>query len=63
MEGAEASAAAHPPAPPTSESQLRSEVPAAFICCISSEMMKDPVVTCDGQTYERTAIEVIRPYI
>jgi len=31
--------------------------PSAFICAITSEMMSDPVVTCDGQTYERSAIE------
>lgn len=32
--------------------------PAAFLCAISSEIMSDPVVTCDGQSYERSAIEV-----
>jgi hypothetical protein len=35
-------------------------IPPAFLCAITSEMMSDPVVTSDGQTYERKAIEVIR---
>ena len=29
----------------------------AFFCPITYEVMKDPVSTEDGQTYERTAIE------
>jgi hypothetical protein len=28
-----------------------------FICPITAEVMMDPVITCDGQTYERQAIE------
>jgi hypothetical protein len=28
-----------------------------FICPITAEVMMDPVITCDGQTYERRAIE------
>ena len=31
--------------------------PAAFMCCITSELMNDPVITSDGQSYERAAIE------
>ena len=30
---------------------------AAFLCPITQEAMRDPVVTADGQTYEREAIE------
>ena len=29
----------------------------AFQCPITQEVMRDPVVTADGQTYEREAIE------
>lgn len=32
--------------------------PCACIITALSEIMSDPVVTCDGQSYERTAIEV-----
>jgi hypothetical protein len=32
-------------------------LPAAYTCCITSELMNDPVITDDGQTYERAAIE------
>jgi hypothetical protein len=28
-----------------------------FLCPITHEILKDPVITCDGITYERTAIE------
>jgi len=56
------SGASTPPAPHhlrrASESAARAGVPQAFLCCITSEIMSDPVVTSDGQTYERTAIEV-----
>lgn len=31
-------------------------LPEEFHCPITHEVMKDPVVTCDGHTYERTAI-------
>jgi hypothetical protein len=30
---------------------------AAFICPISSEVMADPVICCDGFSYERACIE------
>ena len=33
------------------------EVPRAFTCPICKELMKDPVITSDGHTYERTEIE------
>ena len=42
---------------PPSPSYQNASVPSAFICAITSEIMLDPVVTTDGQTYERTAIE------
>lgn len=32
-------------------------LPAAFVCPITQELMVEPVVTQDGQTYERHAIE------
>jgi len=32
-------------------------LPPAFICPITQELMEEPVVTQDGQTYERHAIE------
>ena len=35
----------------------RPELPDAFLCPLTLEPMQDPVVTCDGQTYERSAIE------
>ncbi|EOD30452.1 hypothetical protein EMIHUDRAFT_232783, partial [Emiliania huxleyi CCMP1516] len=33
------------------------EPPADFICPITTEIMVEPVVAADGQSYERTAIE------
>jgi hypothetical protein len=33
------------------------EVPQAFLCPITYELMEDPVVAGDGHTYERQAIE------
>ena len=35
----------------------RPALPDAFLCPLPLEPMQDPVVTCDGQTYERGAIE------
>jgi hypothetical protein len=46
------------PADSSPGSYQRPQPPSAFICAITSEMMSDPVVTSDGQTYERAAIEV-----
>ena len=33
------------------------EIPSVLVCPITSELMKDPVITNGGQTYERCAIE------
>jgi len=32
------------------------DIPEEFLCCITKEMMKQPVITSDGHTYERSAI-------
>lgn len=32
------------------------EIPKEFYCCISQDIMNDPVKTCDGQTYDRINI-------
>jgi hypothetical protein len=32
------------------------EVPSAFLCPITLDLMKDPVVVMDGHTYERSSI-------
>ena len=52
------------PAPATAESMSRAEPAAAgavtsFVleCPLTMEVMRDPVFTADGQTYERTEIE------
>ena len=37
-------------------SQSEFTVPPEFICPITQTLMLDPVVTCDGNTYERSAI-------
>ena len=34
-----------------------SDLPQELICPITMNLMRDPVFTCDGQTYERRAIE------
>ena len=36
---------------------LLSDVPHEFLCPITLDIMTDPVCTCDGHTYERSAIE------
>jgi hypothetical protein len=33
------------------------DAPEDFFCSVSAELMRDPVTTCDGHTYERSAIE------
>ena len=33
------------------------EVPVEFLCPITQDIMTDPVVTTDGHTYERAAIQ------
>ena len=55
------------PAPAPAESMSRAEPAAAgavasfvldsFQCPLTMEVMRDPVITVDGQTYERTEIE------
>jgi endonuclease/exonuclease/phosphatase (EEP) superfamily protein YafD len=37
--------------------RLRAELPSWFFCPITQEIMKDPVLCVDGNSYERTAIE------
>ena len=37
--------------------QKRRKVPEVFFCPITHELMRDPVSTVDGLTYERSAIE------
>ena len=36
---------------------MSSEIPKEFLCPITSNIMQDPVIMPDGQTYERSAIE------
>jgi len=48
-DGAEPSSAADGPSP---------LIPTEFICPISRELMRDPVVAADGRTYERECIEL-----
>ena len=33
------------------------KVPPEFVDCITQEIMQDPVITADGHSYERSAIE------
>eukprot|EP01087_Luapelamoeba_hula_P022770 TRINITY_DN8241_c0_g1_i1.p1 TRINITY_DN8241_c0_g1~~TRINITY_DN8241_c0_g1_i1.p1 ORF type:complete len:756 (+),score=147.38 TRINITY_DN8241_c0_g1_i1:39-2306(+) len=33
------------------------DIPEAFLCPITQDIMEDPVLTCDGHTYERSAIQ------
>ena len=42
---------------PSSATEMEAEVPDEFVCPITSEIMADPVVTADGFTFERSAIE------
>ena len=41
----------------SSNAMADTEAPASFFCSISFELMRDPVSTADGHTYEREAIE------
>jgi len=50
-EGARVVAAAAAKSPPST-----SKLPKAFLCPITHEVMRDPVVLSDGHTYERSAI-------
>ena len=49
-------AAASPPATSPAASSPK-PVPDQFLCPITCDIMSDPVITADGQTYERAAIE------
>ena len=51
--------AAVPPRDPqqSSKEMLEEDVDAAFVCPITNDVMSDPVITADGMTYERRAIE------
>lgn len=40
-----------------SPTATREELPPDYCCPITSSLMREPVVTCDGHTYEREAIE------
>ena len=57
------STASRPPGATASENpdvdpeHSSSSTPAAFTCCITSELFVDPVVAVDGHSYERAAIE------
>ena len=42
---------------PSTTATLPREVPHAYICGITQEVMVDPVVDPDGNSYERAAIE------
>ena len=51
-DGARGGGAPMPPPAPTRTPQI----PDAYLCPISCEIMEDPVVTADGFTYERARI-------
>lgn len=36
---------------------MEEDIPKEFICSISLDVMKDPVIASDGHTYERTSLE------
>ena len=55
--GAAASASASASAGAAAANDEEDGVPAAFRCPITTELMRNPVVASDGQTYERSAIE------
>lgn len=39
------------------KSTFKDTIPSEFFCPITTEIFFDPVMTCDGQTYEKSAIE------
>ena len=39
------------------ESEHEQPIPPDFICPITQEVMRDPVIALDGHSYERNAIE------
>lgn len=49
------SSSATPPRTPRGDGY--DDPPAAFVCPITQELMREPVVTSDGHTYERAAIQ------
>lgn len=42
--------------PPTMAATVTMDIPEEFVCPISYEIMQDPVIASDGQTYDRTSI-------
>ncbi len=47
-----------PPEPATLVSLVGTDcIPHEFFCCISQDVMRDPVKTIDGHTYDRSSIE------
>ena len=53
-----------PPLPPVTDTIIENkiekvsvDVPTEYCCCLSKQIMEDPVLAADGETYERTAIE------
>ena len=46
-----------PDAPAAPVAPVAPGPPPEVVCPISGEVMRDPVVTCDGHTYERIQIE------
>ena len=45
-------------AQPPSQQQSSQNPPPEFLCPLTHMLMVDPVVTCDGNTYERSAISL-----
>jgi hypothetical protein len=43
---------------PNNANTVKKKVPKQFLCPIKLEIMKEPVSTIDGHTYERAAIEL-----
>eukprot|EP01097_Dermamoeba_algensis_P005290 TRINITY_DN3356_c0_g1_i1.p1 TRINITY_DN3356_c0_g1~~TRINITY_DN3356_c0_g1_i1.p1 ORF type:complete len:596 (-),score=114.80 TRINITY_DN3356_c0_g1_i1:481-2268(-) len=39
------------------KNRQNSDAPSGFFCCITGEIMSDPVIAADGFTYERSAIQ------
>ncbi|KAG2485037.1 hypothetical protein HYH03_016240 [Edaphochlamys debaryana] len=56
-QGATVDAPAVPPSPPSPPAPARPVLPHSFRCCITRELMRDPVMNALGFTYEREAIE------
>ena len=56
-EGSSSGGSARQPPPAAQASAAPADVPAELVCPITVELMTDPVVTADGHTYERAAIQ------